>query len=75
MSAKLKALLAIKFKKRRKKKENKLMIKADSSSSDDEKFKHYNYAQKVQNVQIRDNHNYLESIFFQRSQTKSFNHK
>jgi hypothetical protein len=58
--------------KNKKKNKQKLTIKGEmSSSSDDERFEKFHYAQKVQNIQNRDNHNELINMFFQRTQSKN----
>lgn len=68
MNDTLKALLRIKPRKGKAHKPKKKTIKGEmSSSSDDERFDRYNFAQRVQNTQVRDNHNELLGMFFQRS--------
>ncbi|CDW80238.1 UNKNOWN [Stylonychia lemnae] len=75
MNERLKAMLKV-HPRKTKKKEKKNVIKGEmSSSSDEEKFDRYNYAQRVQNTQMRDNHNELIGMFFQRSQARNPRYK
>eukprot|EP00347_Sterkiella_histriomuscorum_P008019 403346680 len=75
MSETLQAMLRIKPRRGKPKKQKKTIKGEMSSSSDDERFDRYNFASKVQNTQIRDNHNELLGMFFQRSQGKNLKYK
>mmetsp|Transcript_30113 Transcript_30113/g.29379 ORF Transcript_30113/g.29379 Transcript_30113/m.29379 type:complete len:147 (-) Transcript_30113:337-777(-) len=79
MSNRLQALLQVNnYKKHKKSGRERLRIRGDgstSSSADERRIKFANYAKKAQNIQIRDDNNELERIYFLRSQAKNFTNK
>ena len=73
LNERLKFMLRVLPKRAGPKKAKKLTIKGEfsSSSEEDAQFDLFNYAQKVQNQQTRDNNNELVGMFFQRAYAKS----